>query len=80
MALALKQIVDPLAQEDRAPSGGGVENEAWFWVLIGVGIAGIGAAIAGIVVATQSGTTYPPYELGDDGAVHFTLTASVPFP
>ena len=40
--------------DDAVPTGGGIETEAWFWVVLGVVVVGAGVGI-GVGVALSSG-------------------------
>ncbi|MBZ0118993.1 MAG: hypothetical protein K8H88_18500, partial [Sandaracinaceae bacterium] len=41
------------------PPGGDVTGEAWFWILIGGGVAAVGAAVTILLVVMLSGTGSP---------------------
>lgn len=76
---AVAPVVDPLMQQREGTARGGdagVAGEWWFWTLIGATVAG--AVIAAVLVGTSQETTYPPYRVGDDGALAVTLSVPVP--
>ncbi|MBX3269463.1 MAG: hypothetical protein KF729_04345 [Sandaracinaceae bacterium] len=69
-------LVSEADAEDRREGGGGVEGEAWFWVLVAALAAG---AAAGIVAAVLLSDPPPPqYTLGDSGTAHATLRDAAP--
>lgn len=64
-------LVADADREDRRDSGGGVETEAWFWILVGVLAAGAAAGIVAAVLLADPPD--PVYQLGDSGNTHATL-------
>lgn len=67
----------PAPSQPQHESDIGVAGEWWFWTLIGAVV--VGGVVTAIVLGTQSsGTTYPPYMTGDNGAVVLTLTGAIP--
>ncbi len=64
-------LVADAGEQDRRDEGGGVETEAWFWILIAVLVLGAGGGItAGVLLANPPD---PEYQLGDSGNSHATL-------
>ncbi len=52
--------------ESSPPPSPGIETQWWFWTILGVVVAGAIVAIA--IAATPP--QYPPYVVGDSGAIH----------
>ena len=70
-AEAQAQAASPVPLAPRRDEGGGVEEEPWLWILVGVLVAG---AIAGAVTAVVLTTQDPAqYEMGSSGNVFTTL-------
>lgn len=59
-------VTDPIPAD-----GGGVEEQWWFWTLVGVLVVGAGVGIAVAVLASDPGQA--EVIRGDSGAVHSTL-------
>lgn len=64
------RIAGESALDDTAPPRGGIETEAWFWILIGV--LGAGAIAGGIAAIAIASTPPPPLLMGDNG-ITYTL-------